>query len=125
MIYHFVIIFTEATERVSGAIKGKGSKVMESKKKTRKGKHPDHYVMLGGMVPPQKKAIAMITAAVVAGEGKLTVLDLMWRGVENIARTVGVLDANGQVTAKYRDAVTLAEYTISENQRARRAKYEK
>lgn len=98
---------------------------MESKKKTRKGKHPDHYVMLGGMVPPQKKAIAMITAAVVAGEGKLTVLDLMWRGVENIARTVGVLDANGQVTAKYRDAVTLAEYTISENQRARRAKYEK
>ena len=95
------------------------------KKKSRQGRHPDHYVMLGGMVPPEKKAIAMITAAVVAGEGKLSVLDLMWRGVENIARTVGVLDANGHVTAKYRDAVTLAQYTISENQQARRAKYER
>jgi len=98
---------------------------METKKKSRQGKHPDHYVMLGGMVPPGKKAIAMITAAVVAGEGKLTVLDLMWRGVENIARTVGVLDENGKVTAKYRDAVALAELTIAENQKARRARYGK
>lgn len=98
---------------------------MTQKTKSRQGRHPDYYVMLGGMVPPEKKAIAMITAAVVAGEGKLTVLDLMWRGVENIARTVGVLDANGKVAEKYRDAVKLAELTIAENQRARRAKNEK
>lgn len=98
---------------------------MAERTKSRQGRHPDHYVMLGGMVPPEKKAIAMVTAAVVAGEGKLTVLDLMWRGVENIARTVGVLDANGQVSKKYRDVVKLAELTISENQRARRAKNEK
>lgn len=96
---------------------------MDKKPKTsRQGKHPDYYVMLGGLVPPEKKAIAMITAAVVAGEGKMTVLDLMWRGVENIARTVGVLDANGNVTDKYRDAVTLAQFTIGENQKKRRAK---
>lgn len=96
---------------------------MEKKNgKSRQGRHPDHYVMLGGLVPPRKKAIAMVTAAVVAGEGKLTVLDLLWRGVENIARTVGVLDTNGAVSEKYRDAVTLAEYTIGENQRNYRAK---
>lgn len=95
---------------------------MNEKKKSRQGRHPDHYVMLGGMVPPEKKAIAMITAAVVAGNGKITVLDLMWRGVENIARTVGVLDANGKVAEKYRDAVKLAELTIAENQKTRRAK---
>lgn len=92
------------------------------KRKTRCGRHPDYYVMLGGLVPPQKKAIAMITAAIVAGDGKLTVLDLLWKGVENIARTVGVLDASGNVTAKYKDAVTLAEFTISENQKKRREK---
>ena len=96
-----------------------------NKKRTRQGRHPDYYVMLGGMVPPEKKAIAIITAAVVAGEGKLTVLDLMWRGIENIARMVGVLDANGKVAEKYRDAVKLTELTISENQKARRAKYAK
>ena len=98
---------------------------MDGKKKSRQGKHPDHYVMLGGMVPPEKKAIAIITAAVVAGDGKMTVLDLMWRGVENIARMVGVLDANGEVAEKYRDAVKLTVLTIAENQKARRAKYEK
>lgn len=95
---------------------------MDSTRKSRQGRHPDHYVMLGGMVPPKKKAIAMITAAVVAGDSKLSVLDLMWRGVENIARMVGVLDENGQVSDKYKDAVQLAELTIAENQKARRAK---
>lgn len=97
----------------------------KTKKRSRQGRHPDHYVMLGGMVPPEKKAIAMITAAIVAGDGKLTVLDLMWRGVENIARMVGVLDDNGNVAEKYRDAVKLAELTIAEHQKARRAKYAK
>lgn len=98
------------------------SKQKKTTKGSRMGKHPDYYVMLGGLVPPKKKAIAMITAAVVAGDGKMTVLDLMWKGVENIARTVGVLDANGEVTPKYKDAVTLAEFTIGENQKQRRAK---
>ena len=93
-----------------------------STKRSRQGRHPDHYVLLGGMVPPEKKAIAMITAAVIAGEGKLTVLDLMWRGVENIARTVGILDDEGKVTAKYADAVKLAVYAIGENQKKRREK---
>lgn len=102
--------------------KKKRLKVMADKKKSRQGRHPDHYVMLGGLVPPEKKAIAMITAAVVAGKGKLTVLDMMWRGVENIARMVGVLDANGQVTEKYRDAVTLAKIAIAQKQSERRAK---
>ena len=112
-----------AADKVSAGQKNEKVKVMEKKaSKSRQGKHPDHYVMLGGMVPPKKKAIAMVTAAVVAGQGKLTVLDLLWRGVENIARTVGVLDTNGDVSAQYRDAVNLAEYTISENQRNYRAR---
>jgi hypothetical protein len=92
------------------------------KNKSRMGKHPDWYVMFGGMVPPKKKAIAMITAAVVAGSGKLSVLDLIWKGIENIAKAYGVLDNNGNITEKYRDAILLAEYTISENQKKRRQK---
>jgi len=91
-------------------------------KKSRQGRHPDHYVMLGGMVPPRKKAIAMVTASIVANEGKMTVLDLMWRGVENIARMVGVIDTNGEVTEKFRDIVAVTEFSIGENQKKRRAK---
>ncbi len=78
--------------------------------------------MLGGLVPPRKKAIAMVTASIVANEGKMTVLDLMWRGVENIARTVGVIDSSGQVTEKFRDIVMMTEFEIGENQKKRRAK---
>ena len=90
--------------------------------RSRQGRHPDHYVMLGGLVPPRKKAIAMVTASIVANEGKMTVLDLMWRGVENIARTVGVIDSSGQVTEKFRDIVMVTEFEIGENQKKRMAK---
>lgn len=92
------------------------------KKKSRSGRHPDDYVLLGGMVPPKKKAIAMVTAAVIAGHRKLNVLDLIWEGVENTARSVGVIDSAGEVTEKFRDAVTLAEYTIGVNQAKAREK---
>lgn len=99
----------------------------EPKKKTatkgsRMGKHRPENVLMGSFVTPRKKAIAMITCAVVAGDGKMTISDLLWRGVENIARTVGVLDANGEVAPKYRDAVTVAEFTIAEVKRERQAR---
>ena len=91
---------------------------------SRAGKHRPENVLMGAFVTPRKKAITMITCAVVAGDGKMTISDLMWRGVENIARMVGVLDANGEVAEKYRDAVQLTELTIVEHQKARRAKNE-
>lgn len=91
---------------------------------SRAGKHRPENVLMGAFVTPRKKAITMVTCAVVAGDGRMTISDLMWRGVENIARTVGVLDANGEVAEKYRDTVKLAELTISEHQKARRAKHE-
>ena len=91
---------------------------------SRAGKHRPETVLMGAFVTPRTKAITMVPCAVVAGDGKMTISDLMWRGVENIARTVGVLDANGEVAEKYRDTVKLAELTISEHQKARRAKHE-
>ena len=91
---------------------------------SRAGKHRPENVLMGAFVTPRKKAITMITCAVVAGDGKVSISDLMWRGVENIARAVGVLDANGEVAEKYRDQVLLTELMITENQKVRRAKHE-
>lgn len=96
--------------------------VKQKNSRSRQGRHPDNYVIIGGLVPPRKKAIAIITASILAGEGKMGVLDLLWRGVENIARTVGVLDSAGNVTERFRDVVAMTERTITENQTARRAK---
>lgn len=100
-------------------------KEADAKKKTsgsRAGRHRPENVLLGAMVTPRKKAITMITCGVVAGNGVVTISDLLWRGVENIARTVGVLDSNGEVAEKYRDAVTIAEYQIAETKKMRQAR---
>jgi hypothetical protein len=52
----------------------------------------------------------------------VTISELLWRGVENIARSVGVLDANGEVAEKYRTAVTIAEFQIAETKKKRQAR---
>jgi hypothetical protein len=114
---------------VPNSLKTKTKKAMKNeneKKKTTKGsragKHKPENVLMGAFVTPRKKAITMVTAAVVAGEGSMTISDLLWRGVENIARTVGVLNANGEVAAKYMDAVVLAEYAIAKTKKERQAR---
>lgn len=82
---------------------------------TRHGKHRDGNVLLGAMVEPRKKAIAIVTAAVLAGDGKkLNQSDIIWRGIENLAIGAGVLDGNGNVTPAFEDAVTIAEATVAQ-----------
>ena len=69
--------------------------------------------MLGAMVEPQKKAIAIVTAAVLAGEGRsLTQTEIIWEGILRIARSVCVVDENGKPTPQYKDAITLATETV-------------
>jgi len=89
--------------------------------KSRNGKHKDGHVLLGAMVEPQKKAIAIVTAAVLAGEGKtLSQTEIIWEGILRIAKGCGVVDENGKPTEKYADAVLLAtESVISDNQKNR------
>ena len=98
------------------------SKKAKASNGSRAGKHRPENVLMGAFVTPKKKAITMVTCAVVANGGIMTISDLLWRGVENIARTVGVLDANGQVAEKYRDAVAIAEFQIAETKKERQAR---
>lgn len=82
-------------------------------KESRNGKHKDGHVLLGAMVEPEKKAIAIVTAAVLAGEGKpLTQTDIIWEGILRIAQSVGVVDSDGNPTPQYKDAITLATETV-------------
>jgi len=74
------------------------------------------------MVFPRKKAIAMVTAAVAAADGSMTITDLIWTGVENIAKSLGVLDKDGNVTEKYEAAVRLAEFQVGETKKERQAR---
>lgn len=112
-----------------GFWRGKQGIGMDEKKRkrsapngSRAGKHRPENVLMGSFVTPRKKAITMVTCAVVANGGEMTISDLLWRGVENIARMVGVIDANGNVAEKYRDAVTIAEFQIAETKKKRQAR---
>lgn len=89
--------------------------------KTRHGLHKDGNVLLGGMVEPRVKAIALVTAAVVAGSGKkLTQTEIIWEGISRLAKSYGVLDSNGKVTPQFEDAVTLAEAEVVSTNKSNR-----
>lgn len=84
---------------------------------SRNGKHRDGNVLLGAMVEPRKKAIAIITAAVMAKEGqKLTQTEIIWEGIYRLAMSHGVIDENGNPTPQYADEILLAtEYVVNSN----------
>lgn len=85
-----------------------------SSKGKRHGRHKEGNVLLGAVVEPHKKAIAIVTAAAMAGQGKpISQSDLIWEGIARLAMSVGVLDANGRVTPEYKDAVQLAIETVT------------
>ena len=77
------------------------------------GKHREDKVLLGAMVEPRGKAIAIVTAAAVADTGKpMSQSDLIWIGIEHLAIQNGVLNPDGTVSDKYRNAVDLAEASV-------------
>ena len=44
----------------------------------------------------------------------MTMTDIIWLGVENIARTKGILDDEGKVTKEYQNRVAVAEAMIEQ-----------
>jgi hypothetical protein len=67
----------------------------------RHGKHAPDKVQFGGMVSPEFKAIAQLTASKL----QCSLMELMQKGVDNLATGAGIL-RNGEVTPQYREAVS-------------------
>lgn len=79
---------------------------------TRKGKHRDGNVRMGIYVEPFRKAVALLAAK----ECEMTMTDVIWAGIESIAKGRGILSSDGKVTEKFKaqyDA-TLAIVTQAE-----------
>lgn len=66
----------------------------------RHGKHHPDKVQFGGMVSPEFKAVAQLTASKL----QCSLMELMQKGVDNLATGAGIL-RNGEVTPQYREAV--------------------
>lgn len=79
------------------------------------GRRKEGLVLLGGLVPPFRKAVTIVTAAVASGKGKpITQNDLLWMGVSRMAQQYGILDQEGHVTPGFADAVLIAEGMVKE-----------
>ena len=65
----------------------------------RKGKHKDGKVRMGIYVEPFRKAVALLAAS----ECGMTMTDVIWAGIESVAKGRGILDGEGAVTKKFAD----------------------
>ena len=64
---------------------------------TRNGKHRDGNVRMGIYVAPFRKAVALLAAK----ECEMTMTDVIWSGIETIAKSRGILDADGKVSKEF------------------------
>ena len=71
------------------------------KTKSRHGQHHEDLVGFSGYITPELKAIAQVTA----NELEMTMMDLFRDGINKAARQVGILQADGNVSEKYRPVV--------------------
>lgn len=94
---------------------------MKPTKGQRHGRHREGNVLLGAVVDPEKKAIAIVTAAALAGEGRaMSQTDIIWEGISRLAQSVGVIDRDGNVTPQYQDAVALTKASVIEGNKSNR-----
>ena len=77
---------------------------------SRSGKHALNKTTIKAYVTKWRKAVIAVTAAV----ADMSMTDLLWSGVETIAKTKGVLDKNGKVTKAYENRVAVTEAMIEQ-----------
>lgn len=78
--------------------------------KTRNGKHAPNKVAIKAYMTKWRKAVIAVTAGVT----NMTMTDILWHGVETIARAKGILDSDGKVTKAYENRVAVAEAMIEQ-----------
>jgi len=71
---------------------------------TRKGKHRAGNVRMGVYVEPFRKAVAVYLADI----ADMTLTDIVWQGIETVAKEKGVLLPDGKVAPKHRANIEVA-----------------
>ena len=79
---------------------------------SRKGKHKSGNVRMGVYVEPIRKAIAVYLAKRLG----MTLTDIIWRGIETLAIGNGILDADGNVTASFKDEIEAATEIVRQSE---------
>jgi hypothetical protein len=78
----------------------------------RDGKHKRGKVRMGIYVEPFRKAVALLTAR----ECGMTMTDVIWSGIEAVAKGRGILDADGKVTTQYQAQLEAATEIVKQSE---------
>lgn len=81
-------------------------------KKNRKGKHKPGNVRIGIYVEPFRKAVATYLAKHL----KMTMTDIIWIGIESVAKAHGILTVDGSVAAEYRDEIAVETEIVKQSE---------
>lgn len=79
---------------------------------SRKGKHKRGNVRMGIYVEPFRKAVAVFVAKHLG----MTMTDVIWIGIENIAKAHGILTADGKPSAKYKAQLKIETEIVKQSE---------
>lgn len=85
---------------------------MKQRTKSRQGLHKPGKVRMGCYVEPFRKAVATYMARHL----KMTMTDIIWIGIENVAKAHGVLTPNGDVAAKYKQEIEVETEIVKQSE---------
>ena len=80
---------------------------------SRLGKHRKGKVRMGIYTEPFNKAVAVLLAEVT----DMTMTDIIWQGIETLAKTRGILMQDGKtISPTYRDQFAVALATVKQSE---------
>ena len=79
---------------------------------SRVGKHKKGNVRMGFYVTPFRKAVAVLLADI----ADMTMTDVVWQGIETLAKTRGILDAEGKISRTYANQFKVVLETVKQSE---------
>lgn len=79
---------------------------------SRLGKHKKGKVRIGIYTDPFRKAVAVLLADLT----DMTLTDIVWHGIESIAKSRGVITAEGHISEKYLDQFKVVLETVKQSE---------
>ena len=79
---------------------------------SRLGKHKKGNVRIGVYVNPFRKAVAVMLAEIT----DMTMTDIVWQGIETLAKTRGILNADGKISPTYANQFKVALATVKQSE---------
>lgn len=79
---------------------------------SRIGKHKKGKVRIGIYTDPYQKAVAVMLADLT----EMTMTDIVWQGIETLAKAHGIITTDGKIAEKYKNQFEVAMETVKQSE---------